>query len=264
MDEPVDYWHPGAAYLYVQQLDGPGLAWEYLRRHPDYRRDWQRRHRRPELAKPWGLRLLEDPALDARDAQPLWIPEPGVVIQLYPDADPPPKAHRFGLWRIPGRKQLLHDGRRLVLLTRFVNGGVRLALAPSLEAGMPFVHAVRATANVIQNGRALAAELETLDNLAKGALPEALASPRPSPTALLELRTLQALDGTLAGASLRTVANVLFGATTVAREWHADGPLRARVRRLVRRGRGLMQGGYRKLVPLPVEEGRSRAAAQCP
>lgn len=237
MDEPVDHWHPGAAYLYVLQLDGPGLAWEYLRRHPDYRRDWQRRHRCPELARRWGLRLLEDPALDARDAQPLWTPEPDAVIQLYPDADPPPNAQRFGLWRIPGRKQLLHDGRRLVLLTRFLNGGVRLALA---------------------------AELETLDNLTRGALSGALASPRPSPTALLELRTLQALDGTLAGTSLRTVASVLFGATTVAREWHADGPLRARVRRLVRRGRGLMQGGYRKLVPLPVVEGRSRAAAQRP
>lgn len=260
MDEPVDHWHPGAAYLYVLHLDGPGLAWEYLRRHPDYRRDWKRRRRRPELARHWGLRLLEDPALDARDAQPLWTPEPSAVIQLYPDADPPSKAHRFGLWRIPGRKQLLHDGRRLVLLTRFVNGSVRLALAPGLEEGMPYVHAVRATANAGQNGRALAAELEILDDLARGAL----ASPRPSPTALLELRTLQALDGTLAGASLRTIASVLFGASTVACEWHADGPLRARVRRLVRRGRGLMQGDYRKLVPLPVGEGRSVSTPQRP
>jgi len=264
MDEPIDHWHPGAAYLYVLHLDGPGLAWEYLRRHPDYRRDWQRRHRCHELARRWGLRLLEDPALDARDAQPLWTPEPDAVIQLYPDAVPPPKAHRFGLWRIPGRKQLLHDGCRVVLLTRFVNGSVRLALAPGLEAGMPYVHAVRSTANAGQHGRALAAELATLDNLAKGVLPEALASPRPSPTVLLELHTLQALDGILAGASLRTVASVLFEATTVAREWHADGPLRARVRRLVRRGRSLMQGGYRKLVPLPVEEGRSVSTTQRP
>lgn len=139
MDEPVDYWHPGAAYLYVLHLDGPGLAWEYLRRHPEYRRDWRRRHHRPELAQSWGLRLLEDPALDARDAQPLWYPDPDAVIQLYPDMDPPLKAHRFGLWGISGRKQLLHDGRRLVLFTRFVNGGVRLALAPGLEAGMPYV-----------------------------------------------------------------------------------------------------------------------------
>jgi hypothetical protein len=59
---------------------------------------------------------------------------------------------------------------------------------------------------------------------------------RPTPAALLELHTLQALDATLAGASLREVAEGLFGADAVAADWHADGDLRARVRRLVRRG----------------------------
>jgi len=38
-DRSADSWLPTAAYLYVLHLDGPGLAWEYLRRHPDYRRD---------------------------------------------------------------------------------------------------------------------------------------------------------------------------------------------------------------------------------
>ncbi|GAB0153351.1 hypothetical protein MnBA_27510 [Marinobacterium sp. BA1] len=42
-------WYPTAAYLYVLHLDGPALAWEYLRRHPDYRRDW-RRCRRSDAA----------------------------------------------------------------------------------------------------------------------------------------------------------------------------------------------------------------------
>jgi len=51
MAEPAaDHWHPGAAYLYVLHLDGPALAWEYLRRHPDYRRDWLHRRRHPEAA----------------------------------------------------------------------------------------------------------------------------------------------------------------------------------------------------------------------
>src|SRR3546814_10066904 len=54
------HWHPTAAYLYILHLDGPALAWEYLRRHPDYRLDWRRR-RRPDAARRWGLRLLEDP-----------------------------------------------------------------------------------------------------------------------------------------------------------------------------------------------------------
>ena len=63
------HWYPTAAYLYILGLDTLALAWEYLRRHPDYRLDWLRRARRPDAAHRWGLRLLEDPALDARDGK---------------------------------------------------------------------------------------------------------------------------------------------------------------------------------------------------
>ena len=69
-------------------------------------------------------------------------------------------------------------------------------------------------------------------------------------TALLELHTLQALDATLAGASLREVAEGLFGADAVVADWFSDGSLRSRVRRLVRRGQMLMDGGYRRLAQL--------------
>ena len=54
-DPSAEHWYPTAAYLYTLHLDGPALAWEYLRRHPDYRRDWLRRRRRPEAAGRWGL-----------------------------------------------------------------------------------------------------------------------------------------------------------------------------------------------------------------
>uniref|UniRef100_UPI0025B6F7AF DUF7011 domain-containing protein n=1 Tax=Aeromonas caviae TaxID=648 RepID=UPI0025B6F7AF len=111
-DRSAESWYPTAAYLYVLHLDGPALAWEYLRRHPDYRRDWLRR--RSDAARRWGLRLLEDPTLDARDAHPTWFPDHDAVLQLYPDADPPPNAVAFALWRIPGHKYLIHDGRRLL------------------------------------------------------------------------------------------------------------------------------------------------------
>jgi len=67
---------------------------------------------------------------------------------------------------------------------------------------------------------------------------------------MLEMRTLQALDATQAGASLREVGEGLFGADAVASDWHADSGLRSSVRRLVRRGRSLMHGGYRRLAQL--------------
>jgi hypothetical protein len=245
-DRSADFWYPTAAYLYVLHLDGLALAWEYLRRHPDYRRDWLRRRHRPEAAHPWGLRLLEDPALDARDAHPAWFPDHDAVLQLYPDADPPPDADAFEFWRIPGHKHLIHDGKRLVLVTRWPGCCVRLALAPGLTDGMAYLYAVRACAAPCGRYRTMAAELDSLAAVAETA-PAAAARSRPTPAALLELHTLQALDATLAGASLRETAAGLFGAEAVAGGWYADGGLRSRVRRLVQRGQSLMRGGYRRL-----------------
>ena len=137
------HWYPTAAYLYILGLDALALAWEYLRRHPDYRLDWLRRARRPDAAQRWGLRLLEDPALDAREAYPAWVPGHDAVVQLYPDADPPQDATTFAFWRIPGHKQLLHDGKGLMLIARSPGHWQRFVLAPGLEDGMAVAHAYR-------------------------------------------------------------------------------------------------------------------------
>ena len=64
----------------------------------------------------------------------------------------------------------------------------------------------------------------------------------------MQMRTLQALDGALLGASHRAIAAALFGYKEGVLRWHADGDVRARVRHLVRRGRALMDGGYRALL----------------
>ena len=245
------HWYPTAAYLYVFWLDALALAWEYLRRHPDYRLDWLRRHRRPDTAHRWGLRLLEDPALDARDAHPAWLPGHAAVVQLYPDADPPQDAAIFAFWRIPGHKQLLHDGKGLALIARSPGYCLRFALAPGLEDGMAVAYAHRGEAAAPTRGHALQAAL-------------AAAKPRPTPTALLELHSLQALDATLAGASLREVAEGLFGVDAAA-DWYSDGGLRSKVRRLVHRGDALMRGGYRRLAQLPpLEKGRFDVDAKRP
>ena len=245
------HWYPTAAYLYVLGLDALALAWEYLRRHPDYRLDWLRRARRPDAAHRWGLRLLEDPALDARDAQPAWLPGHAAVAQLYPDADPPPDAEAFAFWHIPGHKQLIHDGKGLALIARSPGHCLRFALAPGLEDGMAVVYAHR-------DGAAAPARSHAPD----AALADA--KPRPTSAALLELHTLQALDATLTGASLREVGEGLFGEDAVA-DWYSDGGLRSKVRRLVHRGEALMRGGYRRLAQLPpLEKGRFAGDAKRP
>lgn len=241
------HWHPSAAYLYVLHLDGPALAWEYLRRNPEYRRAWQRHRRHPQRAAlRWGLRLLEDPTHDARDAYPDWFPDPFSVVHVYPDADPTDDALLFQLWRFPGRKHLTHDGKRLLLTTQLVGRMLRMAISPALEDGMAYVYAVRAGCKLRYRWRAIEAELAMLD--AAIARHTAIVTGRPGRTSMLHMRTLQALDGTLAGASQRGVAEVLFGITAVAERWYDDGDLRAQVRRLIRRGQTLMDGGYHRLL----------------
>ena len=256
------HWYPTAAYLYILWLDALALAWEYLRRHPDYRLDWQRRHRRARAVPPaeqpaaprWGLRLLENPDLDARDAHPAWLPGSHSVVQLYPDADPPADAMAFDLWRIPGHKHLQHDGKGLALIARSPGYWQRYALAPGLEHGMAVVHACRGHSDGIA--------IQPSGGPASDA-PSA-AWPRPPPAALLELHTLQALDATLAGASLHQIAEGLFGVDAAA-GWYSDGGLRSKVRRLVRRGEALMRGGYRHLAQLPpLEKGRVEGDAKRP
>jgi len=250
---------PTAAYLYVLHLDQPSLAWEYLRRNPEYRRDWLDPLRWPVIAHRWGLRLLEDPGLDARDAHPVWLADHPGQGQLYPDLDPRPDAATFDFWRIPGRKGLIHDGRCLRVTTSCSGCQVTLAMAPGLEDGGAFVVALRPGAQPGLRARARAIS-DALDNLAGASEAASLAQTfaRPSATALLELHTLQALDASLAGASLREVAAGLFGVAAVTHGWHADAGLRSKIRRLVRRGRTLMLDGYRRLAQLDLNgEGRS-------
>src|SRR3546814_12406234 len=62
---------------------------------------------------------------------------------LYPDADPPQDATAFAFWRIPGHKQLFHDGKKLALIARSPGHCLRFALAPGLEDGMAVAYAQR-------------------------------------------------------------------------------------------------------------------------
>ena len=142
-----------------------------------------------------------------------------------------------------------HDGRGLVLAAHWPGSCVRLMLAPELHDGMPHAFALHACRETSARYRDAANDLDQLA-AASRCEPLAATSPRPSPSTLQALLTLQALDANQAGASLREIAQGLFGSTEVASDWHADSALRARVRRLVQRGRSLVNIGYRELAGL--------------
>ena len=239
-------WRSPAPYLYALHLDDPELAWEYLRRNPDYRRDWDSGlDHLPDDDRParWGLRLLEDPRRDAREAEPAWRPEIYRAVLIQPDADPPQDALPFRFWSIPGRKSLVHDGKRLILTSQQAGRTLRMNLAPDLEDGQPHAYAVRA-GNDLKT-----AQRVTEAWLALGSAPlTAVTSGRPDRIAVMHMRIMQALDGAAAGASQRDIANAIFGVDQMSDRWHADDALRAQVRHLLRRGKALMQGGYRDLL----------------
>ena len=80
-------WVPSAAYLYTLWLDRVLLAWEYLRRNPDYRREFScetalRQQRSPAC---WGLKVWEDPDQDSRAVDPLWQLPAATELFLVPE-----------------------------------------------------------------------------------------------------------------------------------------------------------------------------------
>jgi hypothetical protein len=233
-------WRPAAAYFYLLQLDGPGLAWEYLRRNTRYIDSWMHR-RSSRRAKHWGLRWLEDPTLDARIAQPAWVENPVNQTRLAPEAQR--TADRFSLWKLPGRKRLVHDGCRLLVTSRAAGRKLRMALEGDLQDDSPFAYLLSADAAAPMRWRAVERQRELL---AQGCCGAALAAP--DRIALMHMRSIQALDGRRAGASQRVIAEVIFGADAVAQRWLQDGEMRAQVRHLLHRGQEHLQQQYIQLL----------------
>lgn len=230
-----------AAYLYVLDLDGPALAWEFLRRNPNYSADWLQAAgsiRDAGVAR-WGLRCGMDPKLDAREVHPVWIGAEDAIPHVRPAASRGTAQHPvFRLWSLPGRKQLLHTGDDLILTAGQGREVLRACLAPSLESGA----ACRITAPGDAHCSACRAVHGALVRDLKPCIPRSV-----SRIHLMHMRCLQALDAQEAGKTQRETAVGIFGAQAVAQSWHADSELRAQMRHILMRGRALMTDGYLQL-----------------
>lgn len=147
---------------------------------------------------------------------------------------------RFDLWRIPGRKRLVMDGRDLAFAADLSALRMRLSLSGNLEDGGAYVSTVPLTPGHRGQLDVLHGYVQALEGHAPQ-IPPVRAATR---AALLHLRALQALDASQAGASHRDIAQALFGLEAVVLRWHEDGELRAQVRHLLRRAQSFMNGGY--------------------
>ena len=113
-------WGPPVAYVYTLKLDEVSRAWEYLRRNRQYRSEFfcvTRRGQRNLRPSFWGLAHWEDPREDSRAAEPAWLSVANAEIVLT-QGDGSKKAPSFDLWKLPGRKTLIHDGEYVRLTAR--------------------------------------------------------------------------------------------------------------------------------------------------
>lgn len=187
-----------------------------------------------------GCDVAEDPDLDGRHAQPLWLSSSDSLLHVRAARAHGAAARRFDLWRIPGRKRLALDGPDLALTAGHSAQRMRLSLSGALADGAAYASVVPLTPRLRGQLDTFNAQVQALEG---HALQVDLARPI-TRAALLHLRALQALDASQAGASHRDIAQALFGLEAVALRWHEDGELRAQVRHLVRRAEAYMAGGY--------------------
>ena len=127
---------------------------------------------------------------------------------------------------------------------------LRASLSPELEDGA----ACKLLVPIEPSSRARLPEYQAQARVFRGEVPPT--QPRAvGRAALLHLRALQALDGAQAGASHRDIAAAVFGADAVHTRWTADSELRAQVRHLLSRAKGLKRGGYLSLAGVRQQHG---------
>ena len=251
-----------ASYLYTLRLTASGWAWEYLRRNPDYQDDWQleRRTERRALGQPpgepsrrpgdraahWGLVFLEPPDQTGLEAVPFWRADaiPGRV-RVGARPGPGPGTGLFDLFAEPGNKAVCLTPEGAYAIIERGRESFRLLFADPADLRDRLPVEVR-FGDLPSDEPEREAALRFVRRADGGTPPNRF---RPA-NAVNLMRQLQALDARLAGAaSLREIAEAVYGLEAVAGDWaDPDGVRRRRTRYLVERGTELMRGAYRTLL----------------
>jgi hypothetical protein len=234
-------WRSKESYAYTRNLTRLGWAWEFLRRNPQFQAELNRcslvRNGGPrDGLRRWGILQADDPSKDALEAKVFW--DPGACAHVLPLV--------AGHGTVP-----VHTGRIIKRRMRHVlicDGGRRLQLSVRLCAPLGpetlLTDAVVTPAEGASRWRAL--------NCFNDFLFSGYLSPRDfrgEPASGRLAHVAQALDGAFCGASHREIAMALHGRLRVSRDWNDPGEyLRDGVRRAIRRGRLLMNGGYRRFL----------------
>lgn len=251
-------------YAYTRELDGPGWAWEFLRRNEAYRRDYRenraglpvairhvsgatlyRPRRRFLAAENWGLELFAEPGKPALKTDLFWLPDiltKHVRVCLSQDAPQPD--HGLSLEDFACHRAVLCTSRTERVIVRHGPESVTLS-----AYGLSILHGNRRAIFEVDGYVQRANSFDALQSLARLAQHR-----RPYINSSDSLSSkwegyLIALDGNLDGKSYRDIAEVIYGKDRVGAHWTDDTRwMKSKVRRAVERGLDLMNGGYRELL----------------
>ena len=249
-------WRVLAEYRPCDDYDRAGLAWEVLRRNDDYGQDYARLAQGPvvgaaeadRFARRWGLAFGADPAIDLDHQAVAWLPDRSPsVLQLQPA--------RADLAVQPLDLRRLANDPTVDLRRRGDNIVVRRAARHQLRLEPPAdgPQAVVLPLDALFDRR-LAAALRLWRDL-RGLAPGPDGAPLSAYARRQLILILRLIDARHAGAAEREMAAAVLGAGVMSRREWLGSDDRSRLRRLLRRGRDLLAGGYLRLLNPPPRGG---------
>jgi hypothetical protein len=246
MMKGLSAWQNREAFVYTEQLDGPLLAWEYLRRNRAYRAAWDKRNpAEAETAeRDWGLLRLIDPMVDARTANPIWKPDPPSTLRVVRASSAQVGFKLYDL-QIERQPYMVRDDQGTYVTALMKSNSWRVHVADGLAEEDRIAIAI--PVDEFARRRVAAVDRFIVDLKAKSV--EARNRLSASNRAYqFHCSVLQAIDGAAADATHRQIAVAIYGQRRVSASWTPDGDLRARIRYFLKRGATLVNGGYRTLI----------------
>ena len=255
---------PDGGYDYILELNDSEVAWEFLRRNPDYQEDvlrYQAGLVRPRAmasgqkvwfdaqhtmaARRWGLSRFVDPALLAPEAPIDWMEDLGAA-KIDAVAREPRRGERSDV-HLAELQCVRHivvfaDGEETVLINTSDKAlTLRLRGATALRGPVCLTFQIAGIKALPYSGRSIL----NLPDMLTGRPRKFNRSRR----RLLLREAVIALDGRTAGATYQDVAVVIAGAESARAAWRSsDHSLKDRMRRALKAGMLLRSGRYRTLI----------------